>query len=75
VQPIGLLLLTASGPARARCAAAVLRAKKRNMERLTLACGGFAINSVEELTPDCLVRADNMMVVLSMEWLPGCLRL
>lgn len=32
------------------------RAKKRNMERLTLACGGFAINSVEELSPDCLVR-------------------
>lgn len=25
------------------------RAKRRNMERLTLACGGFAINSVEEL--------------------------
>jgi hypothetical protein len=39
------------------CAAARLRAKKRNMERLTLACGGFAINSVEELSPDCLVRA------------------
>jgi hypothetical protein len=39
------------------CIAAWRRAKKRNMERLTLACGGFAINSVEELTPDCLVRA------------------
>jgi hypothetical protein len=56
-------------------AAAVLRAKKRNMERLTLACGGFAINSVEELTPDCLVRADNMMLVLCVEWPRGCLRL
>jgi hypothetical protein len=33
------------------------RAKKRNMERLTLACGGFAINSVEELSPECLVRS------------------
>lgn len=30
------------------------RAKKRNMERIALACGGFSINSVEELTPDCL---------------------
>ncbi|GBF89435.1 T-complex 1 subunit zeta [Raphidocelis subcapitata] len=30
------------------------RAKRRNMERLMLACGGFAINSVEELGEDCL---------------------
>ncbi|KAI8467425.1 MAG: chaperonin complex component [Monoraphidium minutum] len=30
------------------------RAKRRNMERLMLACGGFAINSVEELSEDCL---------------------
>ncbi|WIA10047.1 hypothetical protein OEZ86_000213 [Tetradesmus obliquus] len=36
---------------------ALRRAKKRNMERLTLACGGFAINSVEELSPDCLGHA------------------
>uniref|UniRef100_T1INR8 T-complex protein 1 subunit zeta n=1 Tax=Strigamia maritima TaxID=126957 RepID=T1INR8_STRMM len=33
---------------------AVRRAKRRNMERLTLACGGMAMNSVEDLTPDCL---------------------
>ncbi len=25
------------------------RAKRRNMERLTLACGGHAVNSVEDL--------------------------
>lgn len=36
---------------------ALRRAKRRNMERLALACGGFAVNSVEELTPDCLVRS------------------
>jgi len=30
------------------------RAKKRNMERLILACGGIGINSTEELTPECL---------------------
>jgi T-complex protein 1 subunit zeta len=33
---------------------AVRRAKLRNMERLTLACGGRQMNSVENLTPDCL---------------------
>eukprot|EP01105_Mastigella_eilhardi_P017732 TRINITY_DN4089_c0_g1_i1.p1 TRINITY_DN4089_c0_g1~~TRINITY_DN4089_c0_g1_i1.p1 ORF type:complete len:559 (-),score=185.31 TRINITY_DN4089_c0_g1_i1:79-1506(-) len=30
------------------------RAKRRNMERLTLACGGVAVNSVEGLTSDVL---------------------
>ncbi|TQD78557.1 hypothetical protein C1H46_035881 [Malus baccata] len=30
------------------------RAKRRNMERLVLACGGEAVNSVDDLTPDCL---------------------
>ena len=25
--------------------------------RLTLACGGYAMNSVDELTPECLGRA------------------
>ncbi|CAN1241100.1 T-complex protein 1 subunit zeta 1 [Linum perenne] len=29
-------------------------AKRRNMERLVLACGGEAVNSVDDLTPDCL---------------------
>lgn len=33
---------------------AVRRAKRRNMERLTLACGGVAVNSVEDLEPDVL---------------------
>ncbi|ODM90899.1 T-complex protein 1 subunit zeta [Orchesella cincta] len=30
------------------------RAKRRNMERLSLACGGMAMNSLDGLTPDCL---------------------
>lgn len=30
------------------------RAKRRNMERLTLACGGIPVNSVEDLTKDVL---------------------
>merc|ERR1711963_1080398 len=36
---------------------ALRRAKRRNMERLVLACGGQAMNSVEELTEDCLGQA------------------
>lgn len=36
---------------------ALRRAKRRNMERLILACGGMAMNSFEELTPDCLGKA------------------
>ncbi|XP_038217396.1 T-complex protein 1 subunit zeta [Zerene cesonia] len=30
------------------------RAKRRNMERLALACGGSAMNSVDDLTEECL---------------------
>ncbi|VEL26934.1 unnamed protein product, partial [Protopolystoma xenopodis] len=30
------------------------RAKRRNMERLALACGGFAVNSVDDANTDCL---------------------
>nr|GFB18573.1 T-complex protein 1 subunit zeta 1 [Tanacetum cinerariifolium] len=30
------------------------RAKRRNKERLVLACGGEAVNTVDDLTPDCL---------------------
>lgn len=33
---------------------ALRRAKRRNMERLTLACGGVAVNSVEDLSKDVL---------------------
>ncbi len=36
---------------------ALRRAKKRNMERLQLACGGLTINSVEELEEGVLGRA------------------
>ena len=34
---------------------ALRRAKSRNMERIVLACGGTAVNSVEELTEGDLV--------------------
>jgi len=33
---------------------ALRRAKKRNAERLKLSCGGYCVNSVEELSVDCL---------------------
>ncbi|XP_069341713.1 T-complex protein 1 subunit zeta isoform X2 [Eulemur rufifrons] len=36
---------------------ALRRAKRRNMERLTLACGGVALNSLDDLSPDCLGHA------------------
>uniref|UniRef100_A0A8C5VVX6 Chaperonin containing TCP1 subunit 6B n=1 Tax=Microcebus murinus TaxID=30608 RepID=A0A8C5VVX6_MICMU len=36
---------------------ALRRAKRRNMERLSLACGGIAVNSLEDLTVDCLGHA------------------
>ena len=36
---------------------ALRRAKRRNMERLVLACGGVALNSFEELNPEVLGKA------------------
>ncbi|XP_045442102.1 T-complex protein 1 subunit zeta-2 isoform X2 [Pipistrellus kuhlii] len=36
---------------------ALRRAKRRNMERLTLACGGIAVNSLEDLSVDSLGHA------------------
>ena len=33
---------------------ALRRAKRRNMERLSLACGGIPVNSVDDMTPDIL---------------------
>eukprot|EP01025_Chloroclados_australasicus_P024321 TRINITY_DN2441_c0_g1_i3.p1 TRINITY_DN2441_c0_g1~~TRINITY_DN2441_c0_g1_i3.p1 ORF type:complete len:532 (+),score=72.99 TRINITY_DN2441_c0_g1_i3:114-1709(+) len=48
IDPASLDLLAKEG------ILALRRAKKRNMERIALACGGYAVNSVEELSPDCL---------------------
>lgn len=39
---------------------ALRRAKRRNMERLTLACGGAALNSVDDLTPSDLGFAEQV---------------
>ncbi|KAJ8312577.1 hypothetical protein KUTeg_009950 [Tegillarca granosa] len=48
IDPLSLDMLAKEG------IVALRRAKRRNMERLTLACGGLAMNSVDDLTPDCL---------------------
>ena len=36
---------------------ALRRAKRRNMERLTLACGGEALNTFDDMTEECLGHA------------------
>ena len=54
IDPVSLDLLAAEGIIGLR------RAKRRNMERLTLACGGFAVNAVEDLTLESLGYADEV---------------
>ena len=39
---------------------ALRRAKRRNMERLQLVCGGVAQNSIDDLTPSCLGYAGHV---------------
>lgn len=51
IDPLSLDMLAKEG------IMALRRAKRRNMERLTLACGGIAMNSVDDLTLDCLGHA------------------
>ena len=48
IDPLALDMLAKEG------IMALRRAKRRNMERLTLACGGSPVNSVEDLEPDML---------------------
>lgn len=51
IDPLSLDMLAKEG------IMALRRAKRRNMERLQLACGGHAIDSVEELVPEVLGKA------------------
>lgn len=39
---------------------ALRRAKRRNMERLMLACGGSQVNTVDDLEPECLGYAETV---------------
>ena len=54
IDPVSLDLLAAEGIIGLR------RAKRRNMERLTLACGGIAVNAVDDLNVDMLGYADEV---------------
>ncbi|CAG8537550.1 3149_t:CDS:10 [Acaulospora morrowiae] len=51
IDPLSLDILCKNG------ILALRRAKRRNMERLQLVCGGVAQNSVDDLTPDVLGHA------------------
>jgi len=51
IDPLSLDVLAKEG------IVALRRAKRRNMERLTLACGGMAMNSLDDMAPDCLGHA------------------
>lgn len=48
IDPLSLDILAKDG------IMALRRAKRRNMERLSLACGGYAINSVDDIDEACL---------------------
>lgn len=57
---------------------ALRRAKRRNMERLTLACGGIAMNSFDDLSESCLGYAGTvyehvlvMLMVFQTQQLPN----
>jgi len=52
IDPMSLDMLAKEG------ILALRRAKRRNMERLTLACGGVPVNAVDDLTPEVLGHAD-----------------
>ncbi|XP_065176480.1 T-complex protein 1 subunit zeta-like [Sycon ciliatum] len=54
IDPVSLDMLAKEG------IMALRRAKRRNMERLTLASGGTAMNSVDDLTPSVLGWAGNV---------------
>lgn len=54
IDPISLDLLAREG------IVALRRAKKRNMERIPLAFGGWAVNSFNDLTKECLGEAGSV---------------
>lgn len=54
IDPLALDMLAREG------IMALRRAKRRNMERLTLACGGDPVNSFDDLEVDCLGWADHV---------------
>ena len=57
IDPLSLDMLAKEG------IFALRRAKRRNMERLTLACGGVPANSAEDLSPDMLGYAGKVRLL------------
>jgi T-complex protein 1 subunit zeta len=57
IDPLCLDLLAKEG------IIALRRAKRRNMERLILACGGNAVNSVDDLTVNDLVKLSSELLI------------
>jgi len=53
IDPISLDMLQKAG------IVGIRRAKRRNMERISKACGGFAINSLDGLVEDCLGHCED----------------
>lgn len=54
IDPLSLDMLAKEG------IMALRRAKRRNMERLALSCGGYAMNTVEDLEEGCLGSAGHV---------------
>lgn len=54
IDPLSLDMLAKAG------ITALRRAKRRNMERLTLACGGVALNSFDDMNEKCLGYATDV---------------
>ena len=54
IDPLSLDMLAKEG------ILALRRAKRRNMERLSLACGGMAMNSLDDMTAECLGYAGSV---------------
>merc|ERR1711988_546190 len=54
IDPLALDMLAKEG------ILALRRAKRRNMERVCLACGGEQVNSLEALAPECLGYAEKV---------------
>jgi len=62
IDPLSLDMLAKAG------ILALRRAKRRNMERIPLACGGSAMNSIDDLTPDCLGYAGLVYEHVLVSW-------
>merc|ERR1719446_1181265 len=54
IDPLALDMLAKEG------ILALRRAKRRNMERICLACGGEPVNQIEDMTPDVLGYAEEV---------------